>query len=121
MKGEWKFVSPVVIPRESSRNSRTKTGQAIIKYMPASLTTGIGIGSRVLLPIQRSSGVVVGVGYHDDGVAKLFAVKLAGEALPIIVALGDAMRAPPGALFLSPGGDDIAPGKPFFPAHGGVA
>ena len=92
-----------------------------IKHLPASLTTGIGIGSRVLLPIQRSSGVVVGVGFHDDGVAKLFAVKLAGEDKPIIVALGDAMLAPPGALFLSPGGDDIAPGTTAFHARGGVA
>ena len=93
----------------------------IIKYLPASLTTGIQIGSRVLLPELQSSGVVVGVGCHGDGVPKIFAVKLAGEDKPIIVALGDAMLAPPGALFLSPGGDDIAPGKPFFPAHGGVA
>jgi len=95
--------------------------QPIIKYLPASLTTGIGIGSRVLLPIQRSSGVVVGIGFHNDSTPKIFAVRLAGEALPIVVALGDAMRAPPGALFLSPGGDDIAPFTLSFPSRGGVA
>lgn len=95
--------------------------QPLISCLPKSLTTGIEIGSKVLLPIQRSSGVVVGVGHHGDGVSKLFAVRLAGEELPIIVALGDAMRAPPGALFLSPGGDDIAPSRPFFHACGGVA
>ena len=95
--------------------------QPLITFLPKSLTTGIEIGSKVLLPIQRSSGVVVGVGFHDDCTPKLFAVKLAGEELPIIVALGDAMRAPPGALFLSPGGDDIAPSPPLFHARGGVA
>jgi len=95
--------------------------QPIIKYLPASLTTGIEIGARVLLPIQRSSGVVVGIGFHNDSTPKIFAVRLAGEERPIVVALGDAMRAPPGALFLSPGGDDIAPGKQVFHARGGVA
>jgi hypothetical protein len=95
--------------------------QPIIKYLPASLTTGIGIGSRVLLPELQSSGVVVAIGCHEDGAARVFAVKLAGEELPILVPRNEAMRAPPGALFLSPGGDDIAPFTPSFPSRGGVA
>ena len=93
----------------------------IIKYLPASLTTGIQIGSRILLPELQSSGVVVGVGCHGDGVPKIFAVKLAGEDKPILVPRNEAMLAPPGALFLSPGGDDIAPGTTAFHARGGVA
>lgn len=95
--------------------------QPLIKFAPESLTTGIEIGSPVLLPTLRSGGVVVAIGYHDDGVPHVFVVKLAGEALPFLLPRNEVMRAPPGALFLSPGGDDVAPSRPFFHACGGVA
>jgi hypothetical protein len=92
-----------------------------IRHLPASLTTGIVKGSRVLLPNQATAGIVDKVIRFSDGTPQAFAVMIAGESLPILVPLGDAMRAPPGALFLASGGDDCPPGTVFFPARGGVA
>lgn len=91
-----------------------------LKHLPASLTTGIEKGSRVILPWQRTIGTVAAVEVFRDGTQRAFFVRIAGDDKLLRIEKGDAMKAPPGALFLSPGCDDLPPCTHVFPARGGV-
>jgi hypothetical protein len=92
-----------------------------LAHLHTSLTTGIEKGSRVILPWQRTIGTVAAVEVFRDGTQRAFFVRVAGDDKLLRIEKGDAMKAPTGALFLSPGCDDLPPTTPFFYAKGGVA